>query len=287
MHFIIREFKRVFIHIRWPLQSYIILGFLFSLIVNKIQLSSELVFGFIAWSLFFAGTVVFNSYYDKDEDPVAGLSNPPKVHISMLYSSLLMKFIGLLIVIFLNNSLFLITYILAFISSILYSHKNFRLKSNGYLALFFNFTIGAMTFVLASSFSETDILLTILGSFVSGFFILSVYLMTQIHQIKEDKERGDISVAVMYGKRMTLSVSIILMSIASILAIVLLVISWVPILYVYIFIVDFILVLLFSYLWLKKKENVLSDFKIMNKLTFNISYAANIILIIIYIKLIL
>ena len=67
------EIKRVLIHIRWPLQSFTLLGFLFGMVVSRIDLSADLILGFISWFFLCSAIAVFNSYYDKDEKPVAGL----------------------------------------------------------------------------------------------------------------------------------------------------------------------------------------------------------------------
>lgn len=276
------EFKRVLIHIRWPLQSFTLLGFLFGMIITRIELSMDLVLGFISWFFLCSAIAVFNSYYDKDEKPVAGLENPPTAAFSMLIGAWLMKLSGFIIALFLNK-MFLTIYIAGVILSVLYSHEKFRLKSNGYIAVFLNFVVGAMTFLAASSFLLPSSAILFFGSVTAGSFLAAIYLMMQVHQKEEDKDRKDISIMVLYGRKMAITFAIVLMIVAAILSLLSLVMSNYQWFYIFILIIYFATILFFSYAWLKKQEDPMSDFKIMNKLTMRLSYAANLILVIIYI----
>lgn len=181
------------------------------------------------------------------------------------------------------NYLFLGIYILTVLLSIAYSHKSFRFKSNGYVAVLFNFIMGASTFIIASSFAPINLLLLVFGSITAGLFLASIYMMMQIHQKDEDKERGDISIAVLFGKKKTLICAIVLMLIALIFAIFSLFIAKYFLIVIFLFILFFALTIFLSILWLRKKENSFADFRTMNKLTFGLSCIANVILLVIYI----
>lgn len=276
------EVKRVLIHMRWPLQSFTLLGFLFGMIVGRVNLSLHVIAGFIAWFFLCTGIAVFNSYYDKDKSPVAGLGNPPATTHAMLVGAWLLKFIGLVIAIFLHR-LFLVIYLVGVILSVVYSHEKFRFKSSGYIAVIFNFFLGVMTFIVADSFVHTKAFIVFLGSMTAGFFLASIYLMTQIHQRKEDEARGDLSIAVLYGKKIALSGVIILMLIAAILFSITFIVSNQSWFSLVILAMYFAMIVYFSYVWLQKHEQSWSDFTTMNKLVLRSSYGANIILIIMYI----
>lgn len=276
------EFKRVLIHIRWPIQSFTLLGFLFGMVVSRINLSADLILGFISWFLLCSAIGVFNSYYDKDEKPVAGLENPPAAAISMLIGAWLFKLSGFIIALFLNK-MFLIIYIAGVVFSVLYSHERFRLKSNGYIAVILNFVVGAMTFLAASSFSLPSPAILFLGGATAGFFLAAIYLMMQVHQKEEDNNRKDISIMVLYGRKVTITSAIVLMIVAAILSLVSLVASDYQWFYIFALVVYFTIILFFSYIWLKKQEEPMQDFKIMNKLIMRLSYAANLILAVIYV----
>lgn len=276
------EFKRVLIHIRWPIQSFTLLGFLFGMVVSRINLSADLILGFISWFLLCSAIGVFNSYYDKDEKPVAGLENPPAAAISMLIGAWLFKLSGFIIALFLNK-MFLIIYIAGVVFSVLYSHERFRLKSNGYIAVILNFVVGAMTFLAASSFSLPSPAILFLDGATAGFFLEAIYLMMQVHQKEEDNNRKDISIMVLYGRKVTITSAIVLMIVAAILSLVSLVASDYQWFYIFALVVYFTIILFFSYIWLKKQEEPMQDFKIMNKLIMRLSYAANLILAVIYV----
>ena len=278
----ITEIKRVFVHIRWPLQSFTLLGFLFGMVASRVQPSFDLLLGFISWFLLCAGIVVLNSYYDKDVSPVAGLERPPKTNISMLFGAWIFKIIGFIIALYLNE-IFLFSYISGVILSVLYSHKSFRLKSYGIIAVLFNFIVGATTFLVVTSFTTTNTAIIYLGSITSGIFLAAIYLMMQIHQKDDDETRNDISIMVQFGKKITLITTISLMIIAAIFSIVTLSLASLSWLYIPVSAIYFSTIIVLGYAWMRKNSDSISDFKIMNRLTLRLSYAANLILGLIYI----
>ena len=150
---IAKEIKRVFVHIRWPLQCYTFLGFIFGLVIAKVDFQLAVVIALFSQFLLWAGVTLFNSYYDKDDKPVGGLKNPPKITNSLLYGSLFFKITALILALFVNGVFLFLTIFIIF-ASILYSHKKFRLKSNGFVALLFNFIAGFVTFLSSSSIKE-------------------------------------------------------------------------------------------------------------------------------------
>jgi len=279
---VITEIKRVFVHIRWPLQSFTLLGFLFGMVASRVQPSFDLLLGFISWFLLCAGIVVLNSYYDKDVSPVAGLERPPKTNISMLFGAWIFKIIGFIIALYLNE-IFLFSYISGVILSVLYSHKSFRLKSYGIIAVLFNFIIGATTFLVVTSFTTTNTTIIYLGSTASGIFLAAIYLMMQVHQENDDRRRNDISIMVSFGKKATLITAMSLMIIAMILSIITLSLAGLSWLYIPVSAIYFSTIIVLGYAWMRKNSDSISDFKIMNRLTLRLSYAANLILGLIYI----
>lgn len=225
---------------------------------------------------------VFNSYYDKDEGPVAGLQHPPTVTHSMLIGAWLLKLLGFTIALFLGK-MFLGLYIVGVVLSILYSHKSFRLKSNGFVAVLLNFIVGSMTFLAASIFSSPGSAILLLGSATAGLFTAAMCLMMQVHQESEDKRRQDTSIALLYGRRMALFSAIILIIIAGVFALTVLALSGLHWIYTATVALYVVFVLFASYAWIKKQGNPASDFKIMNTLTMHLSYAGNLILVVTYI----
>lgn len=273
------EVKRVLIHIRFPLQAYTLLGFLFGLLIGKINFSYIILLAFLSWFLLCAGITIFNSYYDKDKNPVAGLKKPPKTSKSMLYGSLTMQLSGLIIS-SLINLVFTFLYILTFVLTFLYSHKNFRLKSNGFIALFINFFVGLSTFSATASLNGNLISKSnIFGAIGSGLFLVSVYLMMQVHQIVEDKRRGDFSIAVKFGRRTTIILATLFLIISGLSITTSFYFSYFPSWILILTLIYFISVLFMLQLWVKETNN---DFKTMTKITNYLSYMGNIILLILY-----
>lgn len=278
---ILGEAKRILVHIRFPIQSYVFFGFIFGLVVAQISFSFRIIFAFISWLLLTSGITVFNSYYDKDKNSVAGLKKPPKVSESMFYGSIGMKLIGFIMAFFIS-ALFLFFYILGVVFSFLYSHRYFRFKSNGFVAFLFNFIIGFSTFIVASSLDKLILSLPIFfGAFASGLFLSSIYLMMQIHQVREDKERGDISIAVKYGKNISLGLGFLFMLIAGILITFVFYMIKLNFIFVVLSVLFFIFILASILWWIKTKKY--KDFEIMDKITSYSSYIGNFVLLIIYI----
>jgi len=252
------------------------------MVASHVQPSFDLLLGFTSWFMLCAGIVVFNSYYDKDTSPVAGLERPPETHSSMLLGAWVFKIVGLIVALYLNK-IFLLIYILGIILSILYSHKSFRLKSYGIIAVLFNFIIGTTTFLVVTSFTATNTAIIYIGSIASGIFLAAIYLMMQVHQKDDDKRRNDISIMVSFGKKRTLIVAMSLMIIAGILSIITLFLAGLSWLYIPISVIYFSTIIILSQAWMRKNSNSISDFKIMNKLTLCLSYTANLILGLIYV----
>ncbi len=279
-YMLLKEIKRVLLHIRFPLQAYTSLGFLFGLLIAQVPISIKVFWAFLSWFLLWAGVTVFNSYYDKDKMPVAGLRRPPKVAESMFIGSLVLKISGLIIA-FWINFFFLLLYIIITLLSILYSHKYFRLKSNAFIALFFNFIAGFATFFAAASLSNTILTLpNIIGAISAGLFLVAIYLMMQIHQVKEDKARGDISYTVRFGRSITLKTAFIIMLIAGVLG---LATFYIASLVVYVIIILLYLIIgsILLLLWIKNKNKRL-DYDTMSKVTNYFSFTGNLLLLILY-----
>ena len=276
----LKEIKIFLMHIRFPLQAYTLLGFLFGLLIGKINFDYIVLLAFLSWFLLCAGITVFNSYYDKDEKPVAGLKKPPKASKSMFYGSLSIQLTGFLISLLINMT-FTFFYILTFILTFLYSHKNFRLKSNGFIALFVNFLVGFNTFSATISLNNNLISISnIFGAIGSGLFLVSVYLMMQVHQIIEDKNRKDISVAVKFGRKVTIILSLMFLILAGFSITIAFYFSYLPKWILIMNIIYFTSALVMLLSWMKQRFN--NDFNIMTKITNYLSYLGCIILLILY-----
>jgi 4-hydroxybenzoate polyprenyltransferase len=206
------ELRRIFLHIRWPVQSYVLMGFLFGMAIAGVPLTGRAVLAFVSWLLLCAGLTVFNSYYDKDEDPVGGLERPPEVTVSLLYGSIALELAGLVMACFVNPVFLGLSLAMAVVY-FFYSHEKFRFKANGFAAVFFNSGLGVATVVAAASLSrDLGRPQIVAGAAAAALFKASVYMMMQVHQIEEDKRRGDRSIAVLFGRQATLKAALAAMA---------------------------------------------------------------------------
>jgi 1,4-dihydroxy-2-naphthoate octaprenyltransferase len=208
------ELHRILVHVRWPVQSYVLAGFLFGMALARVPLDGTALLAFCSWLLLCAGLTVFNSYYDKDEEPVGGMRRPPKVTRSLLYGSLAMEAVALGLSALVNPR-FLALAILTAILYFFYSHEAFRWKSIGLLAVVLNSILGFMTILAAALLTPAPFAPVVLwGGLTAALFKASVYMMMQVHQIEDDRARGDISIAVQFGRQATLRAALTAMVLA-------------------------------------------------------------------------
>lgn len=215
------EAQRIFVHARWPVQSYVLLGFLLAAVLTRTTIDLPYVLAFVSWLLIVVGLTVLNSYYDKDEAPVGGMQNPPKVNETLLYGALALLAVGLLMAVPFGATFFLLEFLVVFIY-FFYSYEGTRWKENGYMAVSINAIVGSLTFLGAAALAGPNWFTpeVAVAGVCAAAFKASVYAMMQVHQIKEDTERGDRSLAVMHGREFTLRFSQITMLIAGITAVI-------------------------------------------------------------------
>ncbi|MEQ8575627.1 MAG: ubiquinone biosynthesis protein UbiA, partial [Fulvivirga sp.] len=93
--------KSAWLHLRIPFSYYLMPVYLFSLAVSDNVNTSNAIIVFIALHIFlYPASNGFNSYFDKDEDSIGGLKNPPKVSKGLYYLALVFDLIALLLVSF-------------------------------------------------------------------------------------------------------------------------------------------------------------------------------------------
>lgn len=152
--------------------------------------------------LLFAGATAFNSYWDKDEGPIGGLKNPPPMKRWMRDFSIFMQFVGLIWATTIGMH-YVMVYAISMLLFWLYSSPLTRWKSHPFLSMvaiggstgFGGFLLG----YLAGGGSFT--LFSLLPGLAATFILLSLYPISQIYQMQEDKERGDHTFVVHFGIR--------------------------------------------------------------------------------------
>ena len=146
----------------------------------------------------------YNSYIDRDENPIGGLEKPPMPTKKLFYTTLIMDLLSLILSFILINSLFALCILLYILASRTYSSKLIRLKKYPFwgflLVIFFQ---GAFTFYMAY-LGITDTLLIINKATVflllgCSFQIAGAYPLTQIYQHKQDYDDGVITLSYKLG----------------------------------------------------------------------------------------
>lgn len=195
--------KDLILHLRLNMSIVLAPIFLWGFYLSGGVFNTNFWIGFISFHIFLYGASnAYNSYYDKDEGPIGGLKNPPKVTDTLLYFSLFMKYFGLFLSYFINIPFF-ITYLIFFVMSILYSHPKTRWKSNPFMSVAtVGFGQGGLAFI-AGWFTQgsniSNYALFLFGMFTTIFMSMGVYPLTQLYQIEEDKSRNDITFSVYWG----------------------------------------------------------------------------------------
>ena len=198
--------KSSWLHLRIGFSVFLLPVFLFSLAFVEDLEVRRAVLVFVTLHFFlYPSSNGYNSYYDKDEDSIGGLKNPPKVDKGLLYLSLV--FLGFSLVLGLIINLAFSSMLLVYsLVSMAYSHPQIRIKKYPYASwLIAGFFQGCFTFVMAYSgltdsgwgnFVEP---LLLVPGLLTSFLLWSAYPLTQVYQHKEDGKRGDRTLSLSLG----------------------------------------------------------------------------------------
>jgi len=206
----------------------------------------------LIWVVFLnGGTLAFNSAYDRDTGPVAYLPNPPAPPRWLAKASLGVMLLGVLLAFFVVGTAFAAVVGFSVLMSVMYSHPAIRLKARPGLDLLVNMlgygagttlagllagqaayfgasgnacAAGGWRFVswpgLKGTLSQ-QILTAFQGGsgwLVLGFALLfgSLYPLTQIYQIAEDRLRSDRTLCTAMGVKPSLWLAIALALLAGV-----------------------------------------------------------------------
>ena len=183
----------------------------------------------------YSASNAFNSFYDKDEGPIGGLKNPPPVDKSLLHTSLVWEFLGLICA-YMASPWFALLMFLYGLFSKLYSWDKTRWKAKplaGLLCIIFG--QGSLTFLAVAwtagngplssgewagvfqpgTWSGLPWATQLLGALVSALILWGVYPLTQVYQHKEDSRRGETSYSLWVGIKGTFVSSVLAFSLAA------------------------------------------------------------------------
>lgn len=173
--------------------------------LDKIDWENAFIVFFILHLLVYPASNGYNSYMDKDETPIGGVSKPLQPTKQLFYVTIAMDILAVLLsaIISFYFAAGLLLYILA---SRAYSFRGIRLKKfpvTGYLiVIIFQ---GGLTFFLSYHGSSPDKTLTVSmwPIIASTLLIGGYYPLTQVYQHQEDLKDGVKTISWKLGKRGT------------------------------------------------------------------------------------
>jgi lycopene elongase/hydratase (dihydrobisanhydrobacterioruberin-forming) len=205
------------LHLRpteWPIMAgHTALGFLLAEGLSGAIAGERLgqgVFGILLWVVFLnGGTLAINSAFDRDEGDIGYLKQPPPVPPNLLAFSLALLLAGQALA-FLLPVEFVWAYAACFLLSLLYSVPPFRLKAVAGADWVINmWGFGALT--PYAGWAASGIPLTLPGLIVLLAFcplFAALYPLTQLYQVEEDQRRGDRTLVIRFGMRLSLDLAI-------------------------------------------------------------------------------
>lgn len=202
--------KSTLIHLRIPFSIFLMPFFIFALSQSPNPNIPYLILSFIIIHLFFyPSSNGYNSYFDKDEESIGGIENPPPVSKELYYTSLLFEFIAIGLSFIIGWQFALMIFIIAMASKA-YSHPSTRLKKypiGGLLVV--SFFQGIWTYLMSYlainglTYSDVNFYDLTLPASLCTLILLGSYPMTQVYQHNEDGRRGDQTFSRMLGIRGT------------------------------------------------------------------------------------
>ncbi len=197
------ELAAFFVHLRWHYQLLILSGgyLLGGLYHAKVAPASFSIQFLNVHLLLNGGVTAYNSYWDDDDGPIGGLEHPPKMTRWMHPASITVQLIGLAIALQ-QGPWFIGLFAITMVLSVLYSSRPLRWKGRPLLSLVcVGVGTGTNTFLmgyLAANGEPPDAAILVAASGVA-LLVLSIYPVSQIFQIEEDRARGDHTFAVAFG----------------------------------------------------------------------------------------
>ncbi len=205
------------LHLRpaeWPIMAaHTALGFILAVGLTPLLSGERL--GTLAWALFLwvvflnGGTLALNSVFDKDEGDIGYLRAPPTPPAHLLSFSLGLMAVGQMLAFTLPAG-FRLAYAVCFAMSLAYSVPPLRFKAVAGVDWVINMW-GFGTLTPYAGWAATGRPLDLVhGLVLLGFCPLfaSLYPLTQIYQVEEDRRRGDRTLALILGMRASLAVAI-------------------------------------------------------------------------------
>lgn len=198
----LKEIYHFLLHLRLHYQFFILSGgyLLGGLLADQMNAAQFWLQFINVHVLLFGGATAYNSYWDKDEGPIGGLKNPPKMTRWMHPVSLSLMAVGLIWA-FQVSLYYVAFYTVSIVLFWLYSTPHARWKGDPHLSMV---AIGVSTgtnsvllgFWAAGGVFSLPVLAASIGA---ALIFVSLYPVSQIYQAAEDAKRGDLTFSMRYG----------------------------------------------------------------------------------------
>jgi len=191
------------LHLRLPFQLTLAPIFLWGALLSGGGWDEGTTCAFLALHLFlYPAATAFNSAFDRDLGPVAGLAVPPRVPPGLAQFAVLLALAGVPLAIA-AGSTFAALYALIVAWTAAYSHPRTRWKANPWTsAAAIAVGQGALGFAAgwaATAVPDAPVATLLAGAAGASLTALGLYPVTQVFQIEEDRLRGDRTLAVALG----------------------------------------------------------------------------------------
>jgi len=203
--------KSTFLHLRIPFSYFLLPIFLFAVAVSPNLILSRLAWIFIILHLLiYPASNGYNSYFDKDEESIGGLKNPPPVTAGLYWTSLVLDVVSIILALtYVSFDFAAMIFVYGLVSKA-YSHPSIRLKKypiagwlvTGFFQGFVTFYacyMGLNKFDAASAWQPQAIIPASLASCM----LWANYPMTQVYQHAADARHGDRTLSMILGVRGT------------------------------------------------------------------------------------
>jgi 1,4-dihydroxy-2-naphthoate octaprenyltransferase len=179
--------------------------------VPRINRTDALLVFVILHVLVYPSSNGYNSYMDRDQGPIGGLSAPLKPTRQLFHVSVAMDILALLLSL-LIDPVFALGILLYISASRAYSYRGIRIKRYpvaGFLTVFV-FQGAAVFFLTYHAVHPEKVLnVPLLPCIISSFLIGALYPLTQVYQHEDDRKDGVITISCLLGKRGTFIFSMI------------------------------------------------------------------------------
>lgn len=199
-------FRAIILHLRLPFSLFLLPVFWFALSQSVTpNLGNSLLVAFILHFLLYPASNAYNSYFDKDEESIGILENPPPVDQRLHYVAWGLDILALVLGTFVGWPFVLYLFLYGLISKA-YSHDQIRLKKYPVWSwLIVSSFQGGFTYLMtlqAINNIPLDQLFTaqtLLAGLICTLNVMAMYPVTQIYQHAEDARRGDLTLSRLLG----------------------------------------------------------------------------------------